>query len=140
MPATALAQTLGLSAPLTAAQRPFILWVAGTDLIGYVDKTSYRLDDQDLTQPGIFIFTLTDQTNTVGPEVDLLDEVMWYETLTTGGTGRILYRGFVRQIDVSIVANYGLWTLTCTDVSEMLDYAQPVINDTRPHETTLPRI
>jgi hypothetical protein len=140
LPATALAQTIGLSAPLTAAQRPFILWVGGTDLIGYVDKSSYSLDDQDLTQPGMFTFTLTDKNNVVGRYVHKLDEVMWYETLTTGGTGRILYRGFVRQIDVAIVANYGLWTLTCSDVSEMLDYAQPVINDTRPQETTLDRL
>lgn len=140
MPATTVAQTIGLSAPLTAAQQPFNLWVGGRDLIGYVDKTSYHLDDQDLTQPGIFTFTLTDKDNTVGQYVHRLDEVMWYETLTTGGTGRILFRGFVRQIDVSIVANYGLWTLTCTDVSEMLDYAYPVINDTRPQETTQARL
>jgi hypothetical protein len=133
-------QAIGLSTPLTAAQRPFIMWVGGTDVINFIDKTSYFLDDRDLTQPAIFTFVLTDPANVAGKNINRLDEVMWYETLTTNGTGRILFRGYVRQIDVAIIANYATWTITCTDISELLDYAQPVASDERGPETALARI
>jgi hypothetical protein len=53
---------------------------------------------------------------------------------------RILYRGFVRQIDMTPVATYGIWTITCTDISEMLDYGRPVVSDSRPIETTSARV
>ena len=121
---------IGLSTPLTTAQRPFILWVGGTDLIGYADISSYSLDDKDLTQPGILTVTFTDANNAVGQYIHRLDEVMWVQT----NPDRILYRGFVRQIDMTPVATYGLWTITCADISEMLDYAYPVVSDTRPNE------
>src|ERR1035437_4802242 len=127
---------IGLSTPLTTAQRPFILWVGGTDLIGYADISSYSLDDKDLTQPGILTVTFTDANNAVGQYIHRLDEVMWVQT----NPDRILYRGFVRQIDMTPVATYGLWTITCTDISEMLDYAAPVISDWRPAETAKMRI
>src|ERR1035437_1619791 len=130
MPIASLMADIGLSTPLTTAQRPFILWVGGTDLIGYADISSYSLDDKDLTQPGILTVTFTDANNAVGQYIHRLDEVMWVQT----NPDRILYRGFVRQIDMTPVATYGLWTITCADISEMLDYAYPVVSDTRPNE------
>ena len=135
-PLLSLASDLGLSNPLTTAQRPFILWVGGTDLIGYAEISSYSLDDKDLTQPGIFTVTFTDAQNVAGQYIHRLDEVMWVET----NPDRILYRGFVRRIDMTPVATYGLWTITCTDISEMLDYAMPIVSDSRPAETTQTRI
>lgn len=135
MPA-ALMQPVGLSTPLTPAQRPFILWVGGTDIISYVDITSYSLDDADITQPGVFTFRVIDSLNTIGNIINPLDEVIWYDS----AADNMLFRGFVRQIDVDIVATYSTLTLTCTDVSEILDYAQPVISDVRPAETTKARV
>ena len=136
MPALSLASDLGLSVPLTTTQRPFILWVGGTDLAGYAEIKSYALDDKDLTQPGIFTVTFTDANNVAGQYIHRLDEVMWVQT----NPERILFRGFVRQIDMTPQATYGLWTITCTDLSEMLDYAMPVVSDSRPAETTKARV
>jgi hypothetical protein len=136
MPVLSLASDLGLTTPLTPSQRPFILWCGGTDILASCTIDSYSLDDADLTQPGIFTVVLTDTTNSVGPLIHKLDEIMWVET----ATNRILYRGFVRQIDVLPIATYALWTLTCSDISEMLDYGIPIVSDSRPAEKTKARV
>jgi hypothetical protein len=136
MPVLSLASDLGMSVPKTTAQRPFILWCGGTDIINYCTIDSYSLDDADLTQPGLFTVVITDPTNAIGPLINKLDEIMWYET----GPNRILYRGFVRQIDMLPIANYAQWTLTCSDISEVLDYALPIVSDSRPAGKTKGRV
>jgi hypothetical protein len=125
-----------MTVPRTASQRPFILYCGGTDILNSCTIDSYSLDDADLTQPGMFTIVVTDPSNTVGQFIHKLDEVMWIETIPN----RILFRGFVRQIDVTPVANYALWTLTCSDISEMLDYGIPIVTDARPAETTTARV
>jgi hypothetical protein len=115
---------------------PFSLLIGGIELIGYADISSYSLDDRDLTQPGIFTVVFTDPNNAVGLNIHRLDEVIWSEA----SPSRTLFRGFVRQIDMTPVATYGLWTITCADISEMLDYAIPIVSDSRPAETTKARI
>jgi hypothetical protein len=129
-------QPLGLSVPLTTAQRPFIFWVGGRDILQATDYPTWTLDDKDLTQPGVFTFSVTDYNNTVGKYIQKLDEVIWVQT----NPEKILWRGFVRQIDVQVVATYGIWKFTCTDVSEIMDYAKPIISDARPAETTRKRV
>jgi hypothetical protein len=110
--------------------------VGGIDLIGYANISSYSLDDRDMTQPGVFTVVFTDANNVAGQYIHRLDEVIWSET----SPARTLFRGFVRQIDVTPVATYGLWTITCADISEILDYAIPIVSDSRPAETTKNRI
>jgi hypothetical protein len=136
MPVLSIASDLGLTTPQTAAQRPFILYCGGADILNSCTIDSYSLDDADLTQPGIFTVVVTDPNNTVGRYIHKLDEIMWVETIPD----RMLYRGFVRQIDVTPIANYAQWTLTCSDLSEMLDYGLPIVTDARPAETTTARV
>jgi hypothetical protein len=104
--------------------------------VSYTDRKSFALDDADLTQPGILTFDVIDSANSIGSLINSLDEVMWVQT----NPYRILYRGYVRQMDVQVVATYSTWSITCADVSEILDYSLPVISDSRPAETTMKRL
>src|ERR1035437_5112310 len=136
MPLLTLASDVRISIPLSPVELPFSLWIDNTDVVGSVDKSSYRLDDTALTQPGIFTFTITDVDNSIGPLIRRLALVTWNDN----ATDTIMYRGFVRQIDFTPFATYGLWTLTCTDVSELYDYGQPLLYLPEPAQTTKERI
>jgi len=136
MPILALASDLGLSIPLSPGELPFSLLDGTMDLIPWVDRSSYSLDDTALTQPGIFTFTLTDPNNEIGHLIGRLDIITWMDNTTN----TVLYRGFVRQIDNNPVANYSLWTITCADISEMYDYGFPLIWWPAPAQTTQARI
>jgi hypothetical protein len=109
-------------------------------MIPVVESSSYNLDDHDLTQPGVFSFSIIDRLNTIGLSINDLDEVMWVKTQVYPTPYTILYRGFVRQLDFQVVANYTIWKVTCADVSEVLDYSKPIVADNRPAERSVDRL
>ena len=142
MPLAAATSTIGLTTPKTVGQRPYILWIAGIDRIGVARLESYRMSHNAATEPATFQFVLDDPASSLGSStLQIGDSVTWVETAPNSGAGRILFNGFIKRITPQLEGRvYADWQVDCADISEVLDYAKPIINEIRPSETDLTRL
>jgi hypothetical protein len=123
--AAGLAQPLGISAPRTAAQLPFPLWVNGNEIsqgASGADALSYKLRDPGFSGPSTFQFKIYDRALTVRPWLAKQQRVIWYDAVND----RYLFQGYVTDIRSRTVATWVELTVTCMDMSVALDTGIPI--------------
>jgi hypothetical protein len=121
-----LSASLGISTPLTAAQLPFPLFINGNDLSpgtpSAPDALTYRLSDGGFAGPQLFSFTIHDHTLAVRPWIAKQQRVLWRDAVAD----RYLYHGFIKDLEFLPIAIGVDIMVTCSDLSEGLDYGRPI--------------
>ncbi len=135
MALAAAASTVGLTAPLTASQRPFILWIEGVDRIANCDITTIEIDNQDHQSPAIMRFALDDKTNAFATGLASQNFVQFYDSVAD----LFLFQGWIKSIRPTLHGPYARWEIEATDLSEALDFGYIAL-DNRPIESDQARI
>lgn len=120
-----LAQPLALSTPLTTAQLPFPLFVNGNEIsqgVSGADALTYRLSDPGFAGPQLLTFTIHDHTLAVVPWITGQQPVLWSDAVA----GRYLFQGYVKDVRLRPVAAWVDIDVTCSHISEALDFAIPI--------------
>jgi hypothetical protein len=141
-----------MSATLTATQwttpqapavRPFMLWCDWFDVWPYIDvlgklngSTPLRITATGGNVPRQLTFTVVDRTNVVGRRLANQQRVVLVDNVA----GRVLFHGFVKYMKPVLTGPYGRWTVTCVDLSDVLDFGQPIEALDRPIESDAARI
>jgi hypothetical protein len=118
-----LAALVNIRNPAAATTEPLMLRVNGNDLTNYVPVDSYRLVDMGFGAPQQFSFDVIDKTNAAGALLRAQGLVIWTDEVNN----RCLYQGYIKDVSGVTQGPYVVWTVTCNDLSESLDYALPVI-------------
>ncbi len=123
MPA-AVAQALGISTPLTAAQLPFPLFINGNEISrSGPDVMTYKLSDPGFSGNATLTFTIHDRLNAFS-WIAKHQRVLWWDA----AAGVPLFAGFVKDFDRRPTGPWLDFDVTCTHISECLDYAAPQLS------------
>lgn len=135
MALAAASSTVGLTTPVAAASRPWILWINGVDHIRDCPLESIEIDDAGGGSPASMRFILDDEANSFAAAIPTQAFVQLYSSVAD----EFAFQGWIKTIRPQIQANYARWSCEAVDLSSMLDYGF-IANENRPIESDQARI